>query len=68
MFIKSVTGSSPLTFENHLRPQQLYVNLHDGGDPSLPPNGFRNCDIAMEYNDRLKQEKPDMSDLLRLSN
>ena len=51
MFIKSVTGSSPLTFENHLRPQQLYVNLHDGGDPSLPPNEFRNCDIAMEYID-----------------
>ena len=51
MFIKSVPDSPPLAFENYLRPQQLYVNLHDGGDPTLPPNEFRNCDIPMEYID-----------------
>ena len=48
MFVKADEDAPPLMFENQFRPYQLYVDLYDGGDPSLPPNQFQNCDIANE--------------------
>tara|TARA_B100000965_G_scaffold220048_1_gene184130 strand:- start:1289 stop:1918 length:630 start_codon:yes stop_codon:yes gene_type:complete len=51
MFVKADQNAPPLMFENQFRPYHLYVDLYDGGDPSLPPNEFRNCDIATEVID-----------------
>mgnify|MGYP001028025776 FL=1 len=48
MFVKADQDAPPLMFENQFRPYQLYVDLYDGGDQSLPPNEFSNCDIANE--------------------
>tara|TARA_B100001113_G_scaffold303198_1_gene262999 strand:- start:44 stop:676 length:633 start_codon:yes stop_codon:yes gene_type:complete len=48
MFVKSSSDAPPLMIENHYRPLQLYVDLYDGGDPTLPPNEFSNCDKSSE--------------------
>lgn len=48
MFVKSSPDAPPLMIENHYRALQSYVDLYDGGDPTLPPNEFSNCDKATE--------------------